>query len=215
MSSENPLAAQYAQTILGRIVCCDTPDTLEQHPDSATRDLLRTPDRQASRLERLAVRAIRYIGLGRVKRTPFVIAVRVESRAPMRAIRRGIFRRTADLEQLPIIDPRPAAQRKGAGARNRPLSLQPQPPDCSADWASGAPQQKFTEVFQMGTSMDSGPISGVLYQYILPQPTGRAAGRPAGTGKSAPCWRNRPRRLLEEISGLWPGNCPKADPDRC
>lgn len=41
VSSENPLAAQYAQTILGRIVCCDTPDTLEQHPDSATRDLLR------------------------------------------------------------------------------------------------------------------------------------------------------------------------------
>ena len=37
VSSENPLAAQYAQTILGRIVCCDTPDTLEQHPDSATR----------------------------------------------------------------------------------------------------------------------------------------------------------------------------------
>ena len=33
VSSENPLAAQYAQTILGRIVCCDTPDTLEQHPD--------------------------------------------------------------------------------------------------------------------------------------------------------------------------------------
>ncbi len=41
VSSENPLAAQYAQTILGRIVCCDTPDTLENYPDSATRDLLR------------------------------------------------------------------------------------------------------------------------------------------------------------------------------
>ena len=39
VSSENPLAAQYAQTILGRIVCCDTPETLEQYPDSATRDL--------------------------------------------------------------------------------------------------------------------------------------------------------------------------------
>ena len=37
VTSENPLAAQYAETILGRIVCCDTPDTLEQYPDSATR----------------------------------------------------------------------------------------------------------------------------------------------------------------------------------
>ena len=41
VTSENPLAAQYAETILGRIVCCDTPDTLENYPDSATRDLLR------------------------------------------------------------------------------------------------------------------------------------------------------------------------------
>ena len=59
VSSENPLAAQYAQTILGRIVCCDTPDTLEQHPDSATRDLLR---HHPFRLERLR-RPQRYIGL--------------------------------------------------------------------------------------------------------------------------------------------------------
>ena len=41
VTSENPLAAQYADTILRRIVCCDTPDTLEHFPDSATRDLLR------------------------------------------------------------------------------------------------------------------------------------------------------------------------------
>ena len=33
VTSENPLAAQYAETILGRIVCCDTPDTLEQYPN--------------------------------------------------------------------------------------------------------------------------------------------------------------------------------------
>ena len=59
MSSENPLAAQYAQTILGRIVCCDTPDTLEHFPDSATRDLLR---HHPFRLERLR-RPQRYIGL--------------------------------------------------------------------------------------------------------------------------------------------------------
>ena len=59
VSSENPLAAQYAQTILGRIVCCDTPDTLEHFPDSATRDLLR---HHPFRLERLR-RPQRYIGL--------------------------------------------------------------------------------------------------------------------------------------------------------
>ena len=50
VTSENPLAAQYADTILRRIVCCDTPDTLENYPDSATRDLLR---HHPFRLERL------------------------------------------------------------------------------------------------------------------------------------------------------------------
>ena len=59
VASENPLAAQYADTILRRIVCCDTPDTLEQVPDSATRDLLR---HHPFRLERLR-RPQRYIGL--------------------------------------------------------------------------------------------------------------------------------------------------------
>jgi len=57
--SENPLAAQYADTILRRIVCCDTPDTLENYPDSATRDLLR---HHPFRLERLRTPQ-RYIGL--------------------------------------------------------------------------------------------------------------------------------------------------------
>ena len=59
VTSENPLAAQYAETILGRIVCCDTPDTLENYPDSATRDLLR---HHPFRLERLRAPQ-RYIGL--------------------------------------------------------------------------------------------------------------------------------------------------------
>ena len=59
VTSENPLAAQYADTILRRIVCCDTPDTLEHFPDSATRDLLR---HHPFRLERLRWPQ-RYIGL--------------------------------------------------------------------------------------------------------------------------------------------------------
>lgn len=59
VSSENPLAAQYADTILRRIVCCDAPDTLENYPDSATRDLLR---HHPFRLERLRTPQ-RYIGL--------------------------------------------------------------------------------------------------------------------------------------------------------
>ena len=59
VSSANPLAAQYVQTMLGRIVCCDTPDTLENYPDSATRDLLR---HHPFRLERLRTPQ-RYVGL--------------------------------------------------------------------------------------------------------------------------------------------------------
>ena len=59
VTSENPLAAQYADTILRRIVCCDTPDTLEHYPDSATRYLLR---HHPFRLERLRTPQ-RYIGL--------------------------------------------------------------------------------------------------------------------------------------------------------
>ncbi len=59
VTSENPLAAQYADTILRRIVCCETPDTLENYPDSATRDLLR---HHPFRLERLRTPQ-RYIGL--------------------------------------------------------------------------------------------------------------------------------------------------------
>ena len=59
VTSENPLAAQYADTILRRIVCCDTAETLEHFPDSATRDLLR---HHPFRLERLR-RPQRYIGL--------------------------------------------------------------------------------------------------------------------------------------------------------
>ena len=59
VESENPLAAQYADTILRRIVCCETPDTLENYPDSATRDLLR---HHPFRLERLR-KPQRYIGL--------------------------------------------------------------------------------------------------------------------------------------------------------
>ena len=66
VTSENPLAAQYADTILRRIVCCDTPDTLEHFPDSATRDLLR---HHPFRLERLR-RPQRYIGLDARRSVP-------------------------------------------------------------------------------------------------------------------------------------------------
>ncbi len=59
VTSENPTAAQYADTILRRIVCCDTPDTLENYPDSVTRDLLR---HHPFRLERLRMPQ-RYIGM--------------------------------------------------------------------------------------------------------------------------------------------------------
>ncbi len=41
LTSENWLAQYYVNSLLGQIVCCDTPDTLERYPQSATRDLLR------------------------------------------------------------------------------------------------------------------------------------------------------------------------------
>ena len=75
VSSENPLAAQYAETILGRIVCCDTPDTLEQYPDSATRDLLR---HHPFRLERLRTPQ-RYIGLDARRARAGALAAELEA----------------------------------------------------------------------------------------------------------------------------------------
>ena len=75
VTSENPLAAQYADTILRRIVCCDTPDTLEQHPDSATRDLLR---HHPFRLERLRTPQ-RYIGLDARRARAGVLAAELEA----------------------------------------------------------------------------------------------------------------------------------------
>lgn len=41
LTSENWLAQYYVNSLLGQIVCCDTPDTLERYHQSATRDLLR------------------------------------------------------------------------------------------------------------------------------------------------------------------------------
>ena len=75
VSSENPLAAQYAQTILGRIVCCDTPGTLEQYSDSATRDLLR---HHPFRLERLRTPQ-RYIGLDARRARAGALAAELEA----------------------------------------------------------------------------------------------------------------------------------------
>lgn len=59
VSSENPLARIYVNELLGSIVCCDDSAELENHPNSATRDLLR---HHPYRLERLKKRD-RFIGL--------------------------------------------------------------------------------------------------------------------------------------------------------
>ncbi len=75
VTSENPLAAQYAETILGRIICCDTPDTLEQYTDSATRDLLR---HHPFRLERLRTPQ-RFIGLEARRACAGVLAEELEA----------------------------------------------------------------------------------------------------------------------------------------
>lgn len=63
LASENWLAQYYVNSLLGQIACCDTPDTLERYPQSATRDLLR---HYPYRLARLRT-PVMFIGLEAVK----------------------------------------------------------------------------------------------------------------------------------------------------
>ena len=59
VSSENQLADAHVNDLLGNIICCETADTLEDHPHGATRDLLRR--RYPTRVARLR-KPERYIG---------------------------------------------------------------------------------------------------------------------------------------------------------
>ena len=121
-----------------------------------------------------------------VKRTTFVIAVRVESEGPMQELHPGdqtwyISEDGCTLEQLPFIDPRtgaPSAKEDFKPETGR-LSYTRSPSEardriCRAlgiGRASSPLGKKFNEVFQMGTSMDEIPnFREFLYQYILPQP---------------------------------------------
>ena len=121
-----------------------------------------------------------------VKRTPFVIAVRVESEGPMQELHPGdqtwyLSEDGCTLEQLPFIDPRtgaPSSKENFKPAVGR-LSYTRSPSEardriCRAlgiGRASSPLGKKFNEVFQMGTSMDEIPnFREFLYQYILPQP---------------------------------------------
>ena len=134
-------------------------------------------------------RTVAYIGAefwDSAKRTPFVIAVRVESEGPMQELHPGdqtwyISEDGITLEQLPFIDPRtgaPSAKEDFKPAEGR-LSYTRSPSEardriCRAlgiGRASSPLGKKFNEVFQMGTSMDEIPnFREFLYQYILPQP---------------------------------------------
>ena len=121
-----------------------------------------------------------------VKRTNFVIAVRVESEGPMQELHPGdqtwyISEDGITLEKLPFLDPRtgaPSAKEDFKPAVGR-LSYTRSPSEardriCRAlgiGRASSPLGKKFNEVFQMGTSMDEIPnFREFLYQYILPQP---------------------------------------------
>ena len=121
-----------------------------------------------------------------VKRTPFVIAVRVESEGPMQELHPGdqtwyLSEDGCTLEQLPFIDPKtgaPSAKEDFKPATGR-LSYTRSPSEardriCRAlgiGRASSPLGKKFNEVVQMGTSMDEIPnFREFLYQYILPQP---------------------------------------------
>lgn len=59
VSSENLLARAYVGELLGNIVCCEASSELENHPHSATRDLLRHYPYRLARLRKPE----RYIGL--------------------------------------------------------------------------------------------------------------------------------------------------------
>ena len=134
-------------------------------------------------------RTVAYIGAefwDSVKRTHFVIAVRVESEGPMQELPPGaqtwyISEDGCTLEQLPFIDPRtgaPSSKENFKPAVGR-LSYTRSPGEardriCRAlgiGRAASPLGKKFNEVFQMGTSMDEIPnFREFLYQYILPQP---------------------------------------------
>ena len=134
-------------------------------------------------------RTVAYIGAefwDTVKRTSFVIAVRVESEGPMQELHPGdqtwyISEDGITLEKLPFLDPRtgaPSAKEDFKPAVGR-LSYTRSPSEardriCRAlgiGRASSPLGKKFNEVFQMGTSMDEIPnFREFLYQYILPQP---------------------------------------------
>ena len=134
-------------------------------------------------------RTVAYIGAefwDTVKRTNFVIAVRVESEGPMQELHPGdqtwyISEDGITLEKLPFLDPRtgaPSAKEDFKPAVGR-LSYTRSPSEardriCRAlgiGRASSPLGKKFNEVFQMGTSMDEIPnFREFLYQYILPQP---------------------------------------------
>ena len=134
-------------------------------------------------------RTVAYIGAefwDTVKRTNFVIAVRVESEGPMQELHPGdqtwyISEDGITLEKLPFLDPRtgaPSAREDFKPAVGR-LSYTRSPSEardriCRAlgiGRASSPLGKKFNEVFQMGTSMDEIPnFREFLYQYILPQP---------------------------------------------
>ena len=134
-------------------------------------------------------RTVAYIGAefwDSVKRTNFVIAVRVESEGPMQELHPGdqtwyISEDGITLEKLPFIDPRtgaPSTKEDFKPAVGR-LSYTRSPSEardriCRAlgiGRAASPLGKKFNEVFQMGTSMDEIPnFREFLYQYILPQP---------------------------------------------
>ena len=132
---------------------------------------------------------VAYIGAefwNSVKRTSFVIAVRVESEGPMQELHPGdqtwyLSEEGCTLEMLPFLDPctgAPSTKEAFKPSVGR-LSYTRSPSEardriCRAlgiGRASSPLGKKFNEVFQMGTSMDEIPnFREFLYQYILPQP---------------------------------------------
>ena len=156
-----------------------------------------------------------------VKRTHFVIAVRVESEGPMQELHPGdqtwyISEDGCTLEQLPFIDPRtgaPSSKENFKPAVGR-LSYTRSPGEardriCRAlgiGRAASPLGKKFNEVFQMGTSMDEIPNFREFYistSCLSPSLIWKLCRATGWSWKiSTPCWP-KPRPAPPRWNKSW------------
>ena len=166
-----------------------------------------------------------------VKRTPFVIAVRVESEGPMQELHPGdqtwyLSEDGCTLEQLPFIDPKtgaPSAKedfKPAAAVSPTPAAPAKRGTASAVRWALGAPPalgQKVQRGVPDGHQHGRDPqLPGVLYQYILPQPEldlDALQGDRLELEICTPCWpKHRPAPTRWKRSWILAAKLPKSRP---